>query len=70
MQCFDFASRNALIPLPNVIRDIVDSYLSNDLIPLRIAEVKRNVLMIDNDNIYSRKGNDLYKKQRMDLQSR
>lgn len=64
MQCFDVAQRNKLIPLPNVIRDIVSAFLSHDLIPLRVVEVKGDVLMIDNNNIYSRQGNDLYKNNR------
>lgn len=53
MQCIDFANRLNLIPLPNVIQAIIQTYLSNDLIPLRVVEVgKKRVSMVHDDDIY------------------
>lgn len=63
MKCFDFANRINLIPLPTVIRGVVDGYLGDDLIPSRIVDVPENgrVVMIDGQDVYYRLGSRMYK---------
>lgn len=72
MKCLDFASRKALIPLPNVIQDIVNAFLSDDLIPLRVLHIPsgHKVLMIDKENVYTREGESLYKNNELIFQNR
>lgn len=63
MQCFDFASRNKLIPLPTVTVGVVNEYLSSDPIPIRVIprSIKGKILCIHNDDVYYRVGWELYK---------
>lgn len=63
MQCLEFAKRNSLIPLPNVIRDIAVGYLDDQLIPVKVIVIPPcfQVLMISGDDIYYRYDHCVYK---------
>lgn len=63
MKCVHFKKRFRLIPLPKVLRQIVDTYLANDLIPSLVLEIQKDhvVIGVCGSDIYTLYRDTVYK---------